>query len=340
VTRTIVEASAPGKLFLTGEYAVLDGAPALVAAIDRRVVVRAAFGPGAGDLVVDALAERERFVVSASLRADLAGGDVGAVLAAVECSGFALGERAAEFVVDSRPFLTGERKLGLGRSAATLVAAVAACLAADGRADAAEILGRALAANARFQDGRGSGGDVAAAVHGGVVEVRRGPAGLAAAPRGLPTGLHLVVGWTGEPAPTAPLLARFDPRRAPAALAALAAVADEAAAAAVAGDADRLLEAVDRSHDLLARLGEDTGLPIVTPTLARLVAAARRAGAAAKPSGAGAGDCGLALARSAAQAEAVRAAWREAGVLPLPLAITPDGVRHAHVERALRVARA
>jgi len=31
-------ATAPGKLILTGEYAVLDGAPALVIAVDRRVV--------------------------------------------------------------------------------------------------------------------------------------------------------------------------------------------------------------------------------------------------------------------------------------------------------------
>ena len=32
-----VEASAPGKLVVSGEYAVLAGAPALVAAVDRRV---------------------------------------------------------------------------------------------------------------------------------------------------------------------------------------------------------------------------------------------------------------------------------------------------------------
>ncbi len=31
-------ATAPGKLIVTGEYAVLDGAPALVLAMDRRAV--------------------------------------------------------------------------------------------------------------------------------------------------------------------------------------------------------------------------------------------------------------------------------------------------------------
>ena len=38
-------ATAPGKLILTGEYAVLDGAPALVVAIDRRVVARRRVSP-------------------------------------------------------------------------------------------------------------------------------------------------------------------------------------------------------------------------------------------------------------------------------------------------------
>jgi phosphomevalonate kinase len=35
-------ASAPGKLVLAGEYAVLDGAPAIVMAVDRRAVVSVA----------------------------------------------------------------------------------------------------------------------------------------------------------------------------------------------------------------------------------------------------------------------------------------------------------
>src|SRR5262249_28531110 len=70
---------------------------------------------------------------------------------------------------------------------------------------------------------------------------------------------------------------------------------------------------------LLVRLGAELALPLVTPALATLVRTANRVGAAAKPSGAGAGDCGIALATSAAQAAAVRAAWQDAGILPLPV---------------------
>ena len=52
---TAVTASAPGKLFLAGEYVVLRGAPAVVAAIDRRVSLR--FEPGGAALEIESLVE-------------------------------------------------------------------------------------------------------------------------------------------------------------------------------------------------------------------------------------------------------------------------------------------
>ena len=38
--RAAMIATAPGKLIVTGEYAVLDGAPAIVVAVDRRAIAR------------------------------------------------------------------------------------------------------------------------------------------------------------------------------------------------------------------------------------------------------------------------------------------------------------
>ena len=40
MTADVPTVSAPGKLFLIGEYGVLEGQPAVVAAVDRRVVGR------------------------------------------------------------------------------------------------------------------------------------------------------------------------------------------------------------------------------------------------------------------------------------------------------------
>jgi len=93
--------------------------------------------------------------------------------------------------------------------------------------------------------------------------------------------------------------------------------------------ASRELSSSEVVNAALARLGDETGIPIVTPPLARLIAAARRVGAVAKPSGAGGGDCGIAFATSSEQADAVRAAWRADGIAPLPLEITPEGARQA-----------
>ena len=59
-------------------------------------------------------------------------------------------------------------------------------------------------------------------------------------------------------------------------------------------------------------------------------------GAAAKPSGAGGGDCGIALATSEAQADAVRAAWRAEGIVPLPVAIAAEGVCHEAPDEVAR----
>src|SRR5262249_22523447 len=156
--------------------------------------------------------------------------------------------------------------------------------------------------------GEGSGADIAAALHGGVVEVVRCDGRLAVQPRALPAGLELLVGWTGEPASTVPLLRRFSAaaREQPPALRELALRAGRAAAAVAADDGVAFLAAADHSGALLAQLGRELGLPILTSALERLVSTARRVGVVAKPSGAGGGDCGIAFATSAAEAQAVR----------------------------------
>jgi phosphomevalonate kinase len=326
---TVLSADAPGKLFLTGEYAVLDGAPAVVAAVDRRVAVRSQVTPGTDGLMVDSLAEGVRYTTNVADGSSLPDGDAGAVLAALRVvRARGLGAGRIEAVVDSRAFLLGGRKLGLGRSAATVVAAVAALGGVD-------VFALARQAHADFQDGRGSGADVAASFHGGLVLVQRRGGDLAVSARTLPAGLHLVVGYTGDAAPTGPMLRRFEAARAPRALRDLHAAAERAADAVARADAGALLAAVDASGDLLATLGREAEMPVVTPALARLVALARRAGAAAKPSGAGGGDCGIALARSPEEAAAVRAAWAADGLVPLALSIADEGVRHVHTGEAM-----
>ncbi|MES2639241.1 MAG: hypothetical protein V4850_07145 [Myxococcota bacterium] len=153
---------APGKLVLVGEYAVLDGAGAIVAAVDRGV--RCVVTPG-DEIVTPG---DDRFV-----RAAL----VGAPAATYTFSDWN--------PVDRRIFARGGDKPGFGGSAAAVVAAaMAAGLPAR----------RAYEAHAEVQGG-GSGVDVFASLLGGV---RRFPDGAEVA---CPTLLAVWSGTSAQTGP-------------------------------------------------------------------------------------------------------------------------------------------
>src|SRR4051812_26206854 len=153
-------ASAPGKLILTGEYAVLDGAPAIVVAVDRRAIARRNATPRGSSPFLVAVAEE---------------------IAARRGETDPAARAALEVSVDSTAFYHRASKLGLGSSAAVTVAATALALEQSEIAttNRREILAIALAAHARAQGprgARGSGADIAASVYGGTIAFSR-PAG-------------------------------------------------------------------------------------------------------------------------------------------------------------------
>ena len=65
MTNRIV-ARAPGKLFVLGEYAVLDGCPAVVAAVDRFIEVTLAWTAGGGVTQITSGPQAARFATAAS----------------------------------------------------------------------------------------------------------------------------------------------------------------------------------------------------------------------------------------------------------------------------------
>jgi len=83
---------------------------------------------------------------------------------------------------------------------------------------------------------------------------------------------------------------------------------------------------LDDGGEALERLAREADLPLLTPELDRLVALARAAGAGAKLSGAGGGDCAIALTDDAEVAARVRAAWQAASFRALDLSLEPGGV--------------
>ncbi|WP_437617435.1 hypothetical protein [Sorangium sp. So ce1151] len=350
---------APGKLVLSGAYAVLEGAPALVAAVDRYVIadparpadlvteeVQAAIDAGALDRAVWFDAAALRSAASAAPAA----GDAAALRSAASSAPAA---PAAGPPAPAAPPLEASRKLGLGSSAAILVATLAARAAARAStmataAAAAAAVGQpmpawdtralfldALAAHRRAQGG-GSGVDVAASVYGGVLCCQLGPGGeLAVTPHALPGRLAVEVFASDASARTSDMLERVRALAASAPdahRALLGAAAEGARAAVAAADVRALVAALDRQVDALAELGDRAGTPIVTPALRRLRPAAAAEGASLAPSGAGGGDVSIFVGAAPPSAAFLEAA-RASGLERVPMSLGAPGV---HVLDAAR----
>jgi phosphomevalonate kinase len=238
------------------------------------------------------------------------------------------------------------RKLGLGSSAAILVASLAAMdVAPEGDvalADAAlasRVFLRALEAHRKAQGG-GSGIDVAASCHGGVLrcERRRSDGALELVPHRLPPGLVIEVWASPREGSTPELLSKVralrerDPRLHGRVLSALGAASEAALAA---DDAAAFTTACARVMEGLDELGHESGAPIVTPDVRAFAEAARAAGGVVVPSGAGGGDVVLYVA-GGPSCVSVREAALRAGLLPLDVRLGPRGVHAAagrrHVE--------
>jgi len=311
-------ARAPGKVVLSGAYAVLEGAPALVAAVDRYVVADA--GREAARVVPE-VAEALRRRGAAAPRA----------------------ERAPWF--DARALRDERRdeKLGLGSSAAILVASLAALeLAADpalaDEALAERVFAPALAAHRAAQRG-GSGVDVAASAFGGILRYCREP--VAVAPSTLPAPLFFQVWASARPASTADMLARVADAKAARPRAhgeAIARLALAAEAAASAQSAAAYLDACRAQFEGLALLGTLAGAPIVTRETWALAAALSSDSSVVLPAGAGGGDIALSVSTARPSEKAPR---EIAGFSLLPISLGAKGVHrqapapHSVHDRAL-----
>ena len=302
-------ARAPGKLFLTGAYAVLEGAPAIVFAVDRFVEAREG-SPTRTSAEVAAVARRFE---------------------------------APPPLVDTRSLEENGQKLGLGSSAAAAVATAGFFVAREGfdlddRATQQRVLSIALAAHAEVQP-RGSGADVAASTFGGVVSVvRREPLEVESL---APLSALVVRAFaTRRPARTSDVLDRLEARRSDLrtarALASIVDAAHDGARAYRAASLDGFLDAVARHVHGLSSLGAALDLPLVPPevTVARRVLdqaqpphdfSDDRRSPVLLPSGAGGGDTVLWLGARAPTDDETRALEGH-GLIPLRLSLSMRGV--------------
>jgi phosphomevalonate kinase len=299
-----VRVRAPGKLVLTGAYAVLEGAPAVVLAIDRHAVA-------------DTSAREPN--PSAEVRQ-------------------AIGDADAPTVDARRLHDDRGSKLGLGSSAAVLVASLGAIAASRGQDVSApgereELFATAREAHARTQQG-GSGIDVAASVFGGALRYELRDAGRTASMRAvaLPKGAVVSCYWSGGSVRTSDLRARVDGLRArdrgtyDVRLRELGLASEASADAIDRGDVGDLVGAARAMSAALEALGHAADAPVFTPAMSQLAREADRTGAAFLPSGAGGGDVAVHVGTTPPTEAFVAAAGR-LGMIPLELTLDYAGVR-------------
>jgi phosphomevalonate kinase len=338
-------ATAPGKLILTGEYAVLDGAPALVMAIDRRVVARRGTPH-----------ERSPYLEAVAAELDRRGSREAAAA-------------ARTIIVDSSALYDRDTKLGLGSSAAVTVAATALALAhgderertlvaAVSHSDAErrwrddhrdawhevvyDIARTAHATAQGARGARGSGADVSAAVHGGLRLFNIGSPVHGGAARQWPPSLALLPFFTGHAADTATLVAAVERARAAhpdgvgAALAAIRAASLDAQwqlgdmlRDGGQGTTATAIRAFDAAGAAIDQLAAATGVDLVPPCVTAARSALRPLGGTAKTTGAGGGDVAIAVIPATIDVTAAHRLLIEAGCRPLQLQLDETGVDFA-----------
>lgn len=337
----IVEASAPGKLYLLGEYAILYGGEALVMAVDRRVHVSVSLSDAwlisAGEIDVEHVEIPDHAITSATHLLECDPGlnhRLRFVFSVID--EFRLTQVSAlpalEISIDSSQLYasrSGNRranKLGLGSSAAlsaVLTLAISEILNLNLTAD--ERFNLAKSAHRKAQGG-GSGGDVAASTFGGAISISQDGRQTAT----LPSDLEILAVATGDGSETANFIAeieRFEQSQPETfqadidTLIELSHLTTESISR-----ADSFMNLADRYFLALEKLGADSKVGIVTSEHSRLRALAAEAGAVFKTSGAGGGDLGLVFA-TRSNSDNVKTALTSAGVQFIPIPLSREGAR-------------
>lgn len=302
---TIVRASAPGKAVLSGEYVVLDGAPAVCVALNRRVFVTISENSrNVHCVTAPGLAHGEHCFdadVAGSLRwKDPADADVFKLFELVWRKFSLASQPGMSIRIDSNVFMHPEskQKLGLGSSAAVAAAlstALNAC--SPGSADISDLV---RAAHFDFQNGQGSGADVATSLHGGVIQFSNKSA-TSPVPLTWPAGLFCKFFYSGISASTAQHIERYQSvqhsANAEQSKYDLQESAKVVAASWDGADGRDLLQTIRSYVDALRQFSDDFDLEVFAAGHAEMVSLASKHDVVYKPCGAGGGDIGVAFSK-------------------------------------------
>ena len=143
----------------------------------------------------------------------------------------------------------------------------------------------------------------------------------------VPNELTFLIGWTGSPASSDKLVGAVQEKKnqSPEQYVHFLNVSKQAveqlASALLENDYTKISEAVHKNRAALLQMGQQTNVVIETPKLTELCTIVQKYGGAAKTSGAGGGDSGIAFIFEEEKVEDVIAEWAAGGITNLPLNI-------------------
>jgi len=348
----------PGKLIVIGEYAVLEGANALVAAVDRYVIVSVTPSVKANFCQITSNLDSMAFEFRLTNRGKIqpitvldrnrikslkfAITAIEHICYRISNADFSLS--SFQMHIDTAQFYTTENKnkFGLGSSAALTVGIIGALVkyyAAEAHIfkDKLDLFRFAIKIHSHAQGNRGSGIDVAASIFGGVSVYNIGLIeGINSCPQQQAgktlADLYMMSIWTGVSISTRQMLSKIedfkreDYSEYKETMGALKSLSDKACIAYMNNDKRNFLKTIADYYTVLKKFSQKSKISIISDVHQKIAGLIHEAGGVYKPSGAGGGDFGLAFFEENDAKIRAENLLRKNNYKSIPLKIEPNGV--------------
>jgi phosphomevalonate kinase len=352
-----VQTKAPGKLYIAGEYAVVEpGYSAIITTVDLFINLNLSKAEADNGTVYSAgfTAEPVKWQrVDQKVTLEHSEDSLKYLLSAIHTTEEYLRENGIQLVdyniqIDSELDNPSGRKLGLGSSGAVTVSVVQALLEFY-EVNFTHLLIYKLSVLAQLSLGVNSSfGDLAAITYTGwiqytsfdrayVKQYRRENSitdtveaywpSLVIKRINVSKKIQLLIGWTGSPASSDNLVGAVQDKKQQTQKQYEYFLEESKASVSLLipalenNESNKIKRAIRRNRKALLQMGEETNVLIETPLLTELIETAERYGGAAKTSGAGGGDSGISFLFQKNHANNVIKEWSEKGITHLPLNI-------------------
>ncbi len=352
---SLITEQAPGKLYIAGEYAVLEqDCPAILVAVNQFIRVSITKSKSStGSIHSKQYSQDSIHWVrrGAKMVIDNRDNPFEYILSAINLTErFCLEQhiklRVYDLHVNSDLDSADGKKYGLGSSAAVTVATVKAILRFYNVPFSNELVYKLSAISHYSVQGNGSAGDIAASVYGGWIAyqtfdkkwlkreltqkslsevVDEAWPGLKIQLLTPPEGMNLLIGWSQKPASTSRLVDETNANKA-ALNVEYKHFLQQSRKCVLRmidgfeqGNIDLIKMQIRENRKLLQHFAQINQIAIEIPRLSKLINIAESFGGAAKTSGAGNGDCGIVITDEQTNVNELDQQWRKNNVLPLDL---------------------